>query len=75
MLDEHKQAVNDWLLEMDDQLKDECFTFIVKDWKPQADENCHDDVIMADAICLQMLKEADRTKPKQVKPFTMKMSY
>lgn len=57
MLDEHKQSINDWLLEMDDELRNECFTFIVKNWKPQADENCNDDVVMADAICIQMLKE------------------
>lgn len=72
MLDEHKQAISDWILEMDKQLQSECFTFIVKNWKPQADENCHDDVIMADAICVQMLKESDRSRPKVAKPFTMK---
>lgn len=62
MLDEHKKSINDWLLEMDNELRDECLTFVVKNWKPQADENCHDDVIMADAICVQMLKETPKTK-------------
>jgi len=32
-------------------------TFVNKNGKPQADESCHDDVVIADAICLQMLKE------------------
>jgi hypothetical protein len=41
---------------MDKELQDECYTFIVKNKKPQADELCYDDVVMADAICCQMLK-------------------
>lgn len=57
MLDEHKRAIKARLLEMDWQLQTECYTFIVKNGKPQADENCFDDVVMADAICIQMLKE------------------
>lgn len=57
MLDEHKKAIQDWIIEMDDQLQKECMTFVKKNWKPQADDNCNDDVVMADAICLQMLKE------------------
>lgn len=56
MLDEHKEAIKNKLLEMDVELQNECYTFIVKNGKPQADENCHDDVVMADAICVQMLK-------------------
>jgi hypothetical protein len=30
MLDEHKEAIKTKLLEMDNELKNECFTFIVK---------------------------------------------
>lgn len=57
MLDEHKEAIKNKLLEMDAELQSECYTFIVKNGKPQADENCYDDVVMWDAICVQMLKE------------------
>lgn len=57
MLDEHKTAVNDRLVDMDKDLQNECNTFVVKNGKPQADDNCNDDVVMADAICLQMAKE------------------
>lgn len=56
MLDEHKEMIKNWLLEMDKELQDECYTFVVKNKKPQADELCYDDVVMADAICCQMLK-------------------
>ena len=56
MLDEHKEMVKEWLLEMDQELKDECYTFIVKNGKPQAEVNCFDDVVMWDAICCQMIK-------------------
>jgi hypothetical protein len=42
---------------MDQELQDECYTFVIKNTKPQADDNCNDDVVMADAICCQMLKE------------------
>jgi len=57
MLDEHKQAINDGIIEVDQDLIEECYTFIVKNSKPQAEENCNDDIVIADAICLQMLKE------------------
>jgi len=57
MLDEHKDAVKNSAIEMDNILQSECNTFIVKNSKPQADENCNDDVVMSDAICVQMLKE------------------
>lgn len=56
MLDEHKEMIKNWLLEMDKELRDECYTFIIKKGKPQADESCNDDVVMADAICCQMIK-------------------
>jgi len=56
MLDEHKEMIKNGLLEMDKELQDECYTFIIKNTKPQADVNCNDDVVMADAICCQMLK-------------------
>jgi len=56
MLDEHKELIKDGLMQMDKALRDECYTFIIKNSKPQADTNCHDDIIMADAICCQMLK-------------------
>lgn len=56
MLDEHKEMIKNGLLQMDKELKDECYTFIIKNKKPQADVNCNDDVVMADAICCQMLK-------------------
>lgn len=71
MLDEHKDAINNNLLQMDKQLKDECNTFINKNWKPQADENCNDDVVMADAICLQMLKEPKKDNTKSTEIFTV----
>lgn len=57
MLDEHKEMIKNWLIEMDKELQDECYTFIIKNSKPQADDNCFDDVVMWDAICCQMLKE------------------
>lgn len=67
MLDEHKEAINNFMIEMDDQLQSECYTFIIKNSKPQAEEKCNDDVVMADAICVQMLKE--ESKNKQEKKF------
>jgi len=57
MLDEHKEMVRDWLLEIDQDLFNECMTFVTINRKPQADDNCNDDVVMADAICCQMTKE------------------
>ena len=63
MLDEHKEMIKNWLLEMDKELQDECYTFIIKNSKPQADENCNDDVVMADAICCQMLKTPRYNEP------------
>lgn len=57
MLDEHKQAINDWILPIDEDLAEECMTFVIINRKPQADDNCNDDVVMADAICCQMVKE------------------
>jgi len=56
MLDEHKELIKNKQLEMDKELQDECYTFIIKNSKPQADSLCNDDVVMADAICCQMLK-------------------
>jgi hypothetical protein len=47
---------------MDKELQDECYTFVIINRKPQADDNCHDDVVMADAICCQMLKEPSQIK-------------
>lgn len=66
MLDEHKESINDRIIEMDEQLKNECYTFVIKNSKPQAEENCNDDVIMADAICLQMAKEPKRNINKDI---------
>jgi len=66
MLDDHKEAIKHFLVEMDQDLKDECFTFVYKNWKPQADVNCYDDVVMWDAICLQMLKEKSKHIKKPV---------
>lgn len=57
MLDEHKEMIKNKLIEMDKELQDECYTFVIKNRKPQADDNCFDDVVMWDAICCQMLKE------------------
>lgn len=65
MLDEHKEMVKNWLLEMDKELQDECYTFVIINRKPQADDNCHDDVVMADAICCQMLKEPNYEENKK----------
>ena len=64
MLDEHKEMVKNGLLEMDKELQDECYTFVIINRKPQADDNCHDDVVMADAICCQMLKTPKFTEYK-----------
>jgi hypothetical protein len=57
MLDEHKELIKNKLIDIDQELKDECYTFVIKNRKPQADTNCFDDVVMADAICCQMNKE------------------
>ena len=62
MLDEHKELIKNKLMDMDKELQDECYTFIIKNRKPQADENCFDDVVMADAICCQMVKEPAPSK-------------
>jgi len=58
MLDEHKELIKNKLIEIDKELQDECYTFVIRNRKPQADVNCFDDVVMADAICCQMNKEA-----------------
>ena len=60
MLDEHKQAINEKLLDVDEHLKEECYTFVVKNSKPQAEENCNDDIVIADAICIQMAKQSSK---------------
>lgn len=67
MLDEHKQVVDEWIIEMDKDLQEECFTFIKKNGKPQADNNCHDDIVMADAICCQMTKHKLKNDVKPIK--------
>jgi hypothetical protein len=46
MLDEHKEMIKNKLMEMDKELQDECYTFVIKNRKPQADDNCFDDVVM-----------------------------
>lgn len=69
MLDEHKEMIKGWLLEMDKELQDECYVFIIKNTKPQAEQWCNDDVVMADAICCQMLKTptfSDSTKTQVI---------
>lgn len=57
MLDELKIMVRDQIIELDDLFINEAFNFLVINKKPQAQQGFNDDVIMADAICLQMLKE------------------
>jgi hypothetical protein len=74
MLDEHKKSITDKILEMDEELKSECYTFIKKNWKPQADENCFDDVVMWDAICLQMTKEK-KVLPSSQKAFNTSLDH
>jgi hypothetical protein len=46
MLDEHKEIIKNGLMDMDKELQDELYTFVVKNRKPQADINCFDDVVM-----------------------------
>ena len=44
------------LIEFDERVKDELFTFIINDnWKPEAMQWKHDDWIMSDAICCRMI--------------------
>ena len=71
MLDEHKEMVKNGLLQMDEELKREIFTFVIKNRKPQADDSCNDDVVMADAICCQMLKTPTYDDKKQTEVITV----
>lgn len=62
MLDEHEEAIRKGWLDMDKILQSEILTFFNINGKPQAANKKHDDVIMADAICLQMKKERPITE-------------
>jgi hypothetical protein len=46
----------------------------VKNGKPQADVNCFDDVVMWDAICIQMNKER-RVLPSNQKAFSASLDH
>lgn len=58
LMRDYKQAIKEKLiLEQDERIKAEMFTFIYNDkMKEVAAEKCHDDGIMADSICWQMRK-------------------
>ncbi len=83
MLDEHKEMIKNGTIDADQELIDQMYTFVVRNKKPQAEEDCHDDVVMADAICCQGFKEESKvrtmpewwqgqwmTRVKEEKPFT-----
>lgn len=56
MLDSHKDYIKKGEIDVDEHLKEEIQYFYRNEkWKPEALANSHDDVIMADAICLEML--------------------
>jgi len=56
MLDEHKRMFRDWHIDIDKPLKDEMEVFFRKEnWSPEALAWKHDDLVMWDAICLQMV--------------------
>jgi hypothetical protein len=59
MFSEYEKAVREWLLiEVDERLRAEMYTLIWNDKKkPEAILWEHDDWIIADCICLQMMKE------------------
>lgn len=71
MLDEHKEMIKNRLMDIDKELQDECYTFIIKNTKPQADTNCNDDVVMADAICCQMLKTPVYNENQETEVFSV----
>ena len=58
MMTDYKVAVNNWeIVEQDERIKSEMFTFIYNDkMKEEAQIGYHDDWIMWDAICFQMRK-------------------
>lgn len=59
MISDFKEAIRDQLYPIYcRQLYKECLTFIDKNGKPEADENCNDDCIMAYAIALQVRQVA-----------------
>ena len=62
MLDEHEEAIRKNLIEIDEFLLQEIYSFVNIDSKPQASSGSHDDVIMADAICWQMRKQQTQRK-------------
>lgn len=56
MLDEHKEYVKNGDIDIDEVLHNEMQYFYRNEkGKPEALANSHDDVIMADAICMQMM--------------------
>lgn len=58
LMNEYKLAINNWeIIEQDERIKAEMFTFIYNDkMKEEAQVGYHDDWIMSDSICRQMRK-------------------
>lgn len=73
MISDYRYAVNQWeLTEFDERWKSEAMTFVYNEKnKPEAIQWSHDDFIMADAICLQMLPHI----PAKVKKWMVKASW
>lgn len=57
MLDEHEEAIRKGLIEIDDDLLSEIYSFVNINGKPQASSGSHDDLICADSIAYQMRKQ------------------
>ncbi len=69
LISEYEEAIRTWIItQLDKRCKSEAYTFIYNEnHRPEAQVWCHDDFIMADAICLQMRKEKVlRTPPKVI---------
>lgn len=67
---EYEQAIRLWeLTEFDERWRSESYSFVYNEnKKPEAMQDCHDDAIMADAICYQMRKEPvrrDKTEKRE----------
>ena len=58
LMNDYKVAINkQYILEQDERIKNEMFTFIYNDkMREEAQIGYHDDGVMTDAICRQMRK-------------------
>lgn len=70
LISEYEEAIRLWqITQIDERQKWEMYTFVYNEKKkPEAQEWCHDDCIIADAICLQTRKDFVPSNTQGIQP-------